>query len=425
MITGNDGDVLFHILIVRDPLLLGKRTDFGATIHPHMSIVDILILIFALSSVFRGFQIGFIRQAFSTIGFVAGLFIGSAFGNVLASFAGSTGMASLIGVSSLLIVSFGLMTVGEIIGLRLKQRWQARTAQQIDGVLGVGMSLATLVIALWLAAGLLLLAPSGPIQQVAQESRIITAVNKHMPPVNRFLSALNKLIDPNAFPQVFSGKEPLPGSRATLPPDSAFAKILAQSKASVVKIEGLGCGGIVDGSGFVAGKGRVVTNAHVVAGVKNPKVIDRDGTHNARVVYFDIKNDVAFLVAEDMQVPPLSISTSALTAGSGVLVEGYPEGGAFAAQTAVILDRFTAIGRDIYGQSITKRDIYSVQARIVQGNSGGPVLNEEGSVVGIVFATSTSYNNVGYALTTNQIASELASIADYTRTTATGQCSSY
>ena len=273
------------------------------------------------------------------------------------------------------------------------------------------MSLATLVVALWLAAGLLLLAPTGPIQQVAQESRIITAINKHMPPVNRFLSSLNKLIDPNAFPQVFSGKEPLPGSSATLPPDSAFAKILSQSKASVVKIEGLGCGGIVDGSGFVAAKGRVVTNAHVVAGVKNPKVIDGDGTHNARVVYFDTKNDIAFLVADDIRVPPLGISTNALTAGSGVLVEGYPEGGAFAAQTAVILDRFTAIGRDIYGQSITKRDIYSVQAHIVQGNSGGPVINERGEVVGIVFATSTSYNNVGYALTTAQVGDQLLTSA--------------
>ena len=133
MITSDDGDVLFHIHIVRDPLPLGKQTNFGATIKPLMSIIDVLILIFALSSAIRGYQIGFIRQAFSTVGFVAGLFIGSALGNLLASFAGSQNMASFIGVSSLLLVSFGLMTIGEIIGLRLKQRWQAETAQQIDG----------------------------------------------------------------------------------------------------------------------------------------------------------------------------------------------------------------------------------------------------------------------------------------------------
>jgi S1-C subfamily serine protease len=392
---------------------------------PLMHIIDLLIIVFAISSIFRGYQIGFIRQAFSTIGFVAGLFIGSALGTVLASLTRDSATASIVSIGTLLVVSFGLMTLGEIVGVRVKVRWQARAIHQVDGVLGVGMSLATLVIALWLAAGLLLLAPSGPVQQIAQDSRIITTINKHMPPVNRFLSALNNLIDPNAFPQVFTGKEPLPNSNATLPPDSAFAVVLAESKPAVVKIEGLGCGGIVNGSGFVAAKNRVVTNAHVVAGVRSPKVVDENGVHNAQVVYFDTKNDLAFLATEGVTATPLPISTTALSGGAGTLVAGYPAGGVFDAQTAAVLDRFTAIGRDIYGQSITKRDIYSIQARVVQGNSGGPVINSEGEVVGIVFATSTSYNNVGYALTTNQVAGELARIKDYRQATPTGQCSNY
>lgn len=390
-----------------------------------MHIIDVLIILFIISSVFRGYQIGFVRQAFSTVGFVSGLFIGSAVGSLLASFATDATSKSFISIVSLLVISFGLMTFGEIIGLRFKSRWNNAGAHKIDGVAGIGMSVATLIIGLWLAAGLLLLAPTEPVQQIARNSQILTTINKRMPPVNRFLGALNKLIDPNAFPQVFTGKEPLPDINASLPPDSAFAAVLKRAQPSIVKIEGLGCGGIVDGSGFVAAKGRVVTNAHVVAGVKSPKVITSEGTHNARVVYFDEKNDVAFLASDDIHAAPLPISMKVTPTGTGVLVAGYPEGGAFAAQTAAILDQFTAIGRDIYGQSITKREIYSLQARVVQGNSGGPVIASDGSVVGIVFATSTSYNNVGYALTTTQVSDQLTRISDYRQTTSTGKCSNY
>ncbi len=389
-----------------------------------MHIVDLLIILIVVSSLFRGYQVGFVRQVLSTAGFVAGLFLGSWASNFLFSHIKLAASKSLVSLLIILIVSFGLMTIGEVLGARLQTRYKKHTfAHNIDSIFGSAASVATLVIGLWLAAALLLLAPAGFLQQAAHNSTIITAINHNLPPANRFLSALNKFIDPNDFPQVFTGSEPSPDATNQLPSDSAFSAILAKSRASVVKIEGYGCGGIVDGSGFIAAPDRVVTNAHVVAGVHHPKIVDGQGTHSARVILFDKSNDLAVLNTNDLRATPLPISTASQDRGTGILVAGYPGGGGFNAQTGVILDRFIALGRDIYNQGTTRREVYSLQAHIVQGNSGGPVINQAGEVIGIVFATSTSYNNVGYALTTAQVSAELSQLTNDSRTVSTGQCS--
>lgn len=387
-----------------------------------MQLIDIFIILLALSSAYRGYQIGFVRQAFSTVGFIGGLFAGSALSNFVFSHFAISINKSLVSLITILLASFILMAVGEIAGIRLQAKFTNRVAHSIDGVFGSVMSLVTLVITVWLAAALLLLAPAGPLQQAARDSRIISAINRNLPPANRFLSALNKFIDPNGFPQVFTGREPSPEATNQLPPDSAFAGVLAKARPAIVKIEGYGCGGIVEGSGWVAGNGRIVTNAHVVAGVHNPKVLDETGTHNATVVLFDKNNDLAIL-STSTATAPLPISYDTLGKGTGVLVAGYPGGGDFSAQTAAIIDHFIALGRDIYGQGTTERTVYSLQAHVVQGNSGGPVINQAGQVVGIVFATSTTYNNVGYALTTAQVKGELQRVASYAQPVATGQCS--
>jgi len=102
---------------------------------------------------------------------------------------------------------------------------------------------------------------------------------------------------------------------------------------------------------------------------------------------------------------------------------GYPGGGDFNAQPAAVISHFNAYGRDIYGQGRTVRDVYSVQAKVIPGNSGGPLLAADGSVLGIVFATSTTYNDVGYVLTGHQVAGELAQAEKSNTTHSTGSCS--
>lgn len=388
-----------------------------------MNIIDLLIIIFALGSLTRGFRIGLVRQAGSTLGFIVGLFLGSWLGTFFVNSSSSSIEKSVVSLIAVLAGGFICMALGEMAGIWLKLRLHPhKSLNEVDGGLGSIMAAITIVFAIWLGAAILVLGPAGGFQQALKNSRILSSLNSHLPPATQLLGSLNKLIDPNGFPQVFRGLEPNPGT-AKLPDLGSFNAVVATVRPSVVKVEGTGCGGIVEGSGFVISGDKIATNAHVVAGVSNPKVLDGNGIHDTRVVWFDPNVDVAVLQVSHLAGKPLSITAANQTNDTPGVVLGYPGGGDFDAEPAAVLDHFTALGRNIYGQGVTSRDVYSLQAHIIPGNSGGPLIGADGSVLGIVFATSTQYNNVGYALTGHQVASELAEAIQSITTRDTGACS--
>jgi S1-C subfamily serine protease len=388
-----------------------------------MNSIDWLIIILVAVSLFRGYRIGLVRQAGSTIGFIAGLFVGSLIANPVIAHLHDSLDKSLASLVIVLGCSFLLMTIGEILGIRLKRRFINHSIDNLDEGLGSVMGMITLLAGVWLIGAILVLAPPGGLQQNIKNSRILAVLNQHLPPATKVLSSLNKLIDPNGFPEVFTGLEPSPQKHVPVPSLGSFNEVVAAAEPSVVKLEGGGCGGIVEGSGFVFAKGQIVTNAHVVAGVAHPKVIDQNGIHDATVTWFDPDLDLAVLRASNLAGKPLKITTADLPAGTSGVVLGYPAGGAFNAQAASILDQFIAVGRNIYGQGQTTREVYSLQAHVIPGNSGGPLVGSDGTVLGIVFATSTTYNDVGYALTGQQIASELAQAQQSTTAHSTSTCS--
>lgn len=389
-----------------------------------MNTIDLLIIIFAILAIARGYRIGLARQAGSTIGFIVGLFVGSWLSNFLVDFESGTTTRLL---TSLVVVLFGgfiFMTIGEIIGMRLKQQlMRSGSLNAFDGSLGSIMAVVTILFTAWLGASILVLGPNAGLQQALNNSRILSTLNTHLPPATSFLSSLNKLIDPNGFPEVFRGLEPNPNTTANAPSLGSFNSVVTAAHDSVVKVEGTGCGGIVEGSGFMVKPDEIVTNAHVVAGVANPKVIQGDSIHSSRVTWFDPDLDLAVLQVKGLSGQPLAINDTEQPSNTPGVVLGYPGGGSFNAQTAVVIDHFSAYGRNIYDQGSTVRDVYSLRAHIIPGNSGGPLLGSDGKVLGIVFATSTTYNNVGYALTGHQVAGELATAEQSTTTRSTGSCS--
>ena len=388
----------------------------------HISVVDIIIVILLIGSLFRGSQIGFIRQLSSTVAFIIGLYPGSILSSwVMTQVSGPT--KPLAGLAVLLTVSFICMTIGEIFATKLKFSIRSSIVQRLDNGLGSIISVATLLLGIWLAGALFQLAPASSIQTAVKNSQILSVLNRNLPPASSILSSLNKLIDPNQSPQVFAGREPSPSANYTPPDVHTYAALLASVKPSVVKIEGLGCGGLIDGSGFVYSPQRIVTNAHVVAGVQSPKVTDSNGTHSTTVVWFDPNNDIAVLRVTNLAGGPLQLDSNDASSGTQTFALGYPGGGSYTVQPSVIMDRFTALGQDIYGQQRTTRSVYSIQSKIVPGNSGGPLIDTQGRVRGVVFATSTTYNNVGYALTTKQIEAELTHAATATAAQSTGKCS--
>jgi S1-C subfamily serine protease len=385
-------------------------------------LIDLIIIIFAVSALYRGREIGFVRQLFSTAGFFGGLFLGAWLQPYTINWGHSQAARLLITLLTTLGCAMILFSVGEFIGLKLKHRVLLKRINRLDNGFGGLLSIISLLLTAWLTAAILTSLPASGLRSTVQSSRIISGLNRVLPSAPEVISGLGHLIDPNGFPQVFIGGEPSPSGPVALPALGDLQTAVTKDRASVVKLEGQGCGGIVEGSGFVVGSNLVATNAHVVAGIHHPYVEDDNGSHSGTVIWFDPNLDFAVLRVSNLAGKSLVISDKHVATGTPGVVLGYPGGGSFTANPAAVMDQFTAVGRDIYGRGQTSRDVYELRANVIPGNSGGPLVAKDGAVIGVIFAESTTYKHVGYALTTSQISDAINQAAARNRTVGTGQC---
>jgi S1-C subfamily serine protease len=386
-------------------------------------LLDILIIIFCISALYRGREIGFVRQLFSTLGFFGGLFLGAWLEQYTIRIAHTQTSRTIITLATTIGCAMILLTIGEYIGIRLKHKVLLKRINKYDNGFGGVLSIASLLLTVWLVAAVVSSLPLPTFQTDIAKSRIVSALNKALPDAPGVISDLGHLIDPNGFPQVFIGGEPSPNSNVSIPSLGELQAAVDRDKESVVKIEGQGCGGVVEGSGFVAGSDLVATNAHVVAGIRHPYVQDANGSHTSTVVWFDPNLDFAVLRVPNLAGQSLIVSDKKQPIGTPGAVLGYPGGGSFTAKPAVISNQFQASGRDIYNRGSTQRNIYELHADIIPGNSGGPLVDKNGTVIGVVFAESTSYQHVGYALTSDQVTGEINQAAAQNQGVSTGQCS--
>lgn len=385
-------------------------------------LVDILIVVFAVSALYRGREIGFIRQFFSTAGFFGGLLLGAWLQPYTITIAHSQTWRSIITLATTLGCALLLFSVGEYVGIRVKHHVRLKRFNILDNGFGGVLSIVSLLLTVWLTAAIIGNLPFPSLQSAVSKSRIVSALNRSLPSAPGVVSGLGHLIDPNGFPQVFVDGEPAPQKPIALPPLGQLRPAVDKDRVSVVKLEGQGCGGVVEGSGFVVGSNLVATNAHVVAGIKHPYVEDDNGSHSGTVIWFDPKLDFAVLRVSNLAGRSLVISNKTVAPGTTAAVLGYPGGGSFTAGPAAVREEFTASGRDIYGKGNTDRDVYELQAMVRPGNSGGPLVAVDGTVIGVIFAESTNYPNVGYALTSSQISGIINHAAAANRPVGTGQC---
>lgn len=387
-------------------------------------VVDLLIVISIGFAVFRGFKIGFIRQLCSTVGFFAGLFIGAWLQPHITSLAHSADARAALTMATILGFGLILMSAGEYLGIYLKHHLHLKLKRVniADNGFGSVLSIITVILGVWLIASILNNYSFAGVQTAVRDSRIVALLNRTLPPAPEATARIGRLIDPNGFPDVFIGNEPIPRGDVDLPALGDLSSAVNATKDSVVRIRSQGCGGIVSGSGFVAGNNLVATNAHVVAGIQQPYIQDVNGSHQAKTVWFDPALDLAILRTSKLAGKRLAFVSAPVASGTPAAVLGYPNGGDFSAKPAVVLDVILAKGRDIYGTGHTLRTIYEIRADIVHGNSGGPLVDKDGSVVGVIFAESTNYNQVGYALTSSKVAEAVSQANSKTAAISTGRC---
>lgn len=385
-----------------------------------MNWVDLVIILFLISAVFRGFQAGFLQLICASIGSVIGLILGS----WLASYVAVHLISPFGRLVVVLIIELGLALllggIGDVIGLRLKTKALRLHLGELNELLGAAFQIVVTLLVIWLLASALVNIRSHNIGRDIRHSFILKRLNSALPRPPDILARLESIISPNGFPNVFVGLEP---QHTTISPfNSVNNQAVLKDENSVVKIQGSGCGGIVFGSGFVVAKNLVVTDAHVVAGIAKPQVVDKYKTYQATPIWFDPNLDIAILRVNNLRDTPINLTAQTLPDRDAAAVLGFPGGGPLVANNAVIIDHVTAVGRNIYNQGVVQREIYEVQAAVQEGDSGGPLLAPDGSVAGVIFAKSVSQNNVGYALLINQVKTLITQAEQQNTAVSTGSC---
>ncbi len=385
-------------------------------------ILDLLLLLLLFAYTVYGFRRGFILSLASLVGIVAGA-VAAFFSIPLVTQWVTTSQWRL---PVILIVVVVLIAAGQAAGAaigRLIRRGVDRTPLRVvDRVLGAAISLvASALVVSMLAFGFGSLGVPA-VSQAIGSSAVVSTIDQVTPPAVKSVEAqVRSLFALDGLPRLFQAL----GSGSPLPIPSGGATAAQQAAArSVVKITGNAyqCGQNQSGSGFVSSSGRVVTNAHVVAGVTEPVVLTPDGgTYTGRVVYFNAVQDLAVIAVPGLPTAPLPIGADLVT-GETAVFDGYPLGGPFVSGPAAVQNVATIESPDIYGANPSPRQVYFLAANVQEGNSGGPVLDAAGSVAGLIFARSATTNNLGFAMTTQQLAPVVAKAQALTGPVSSGNC---
>jgi len=387
-----------------------------------MNVVDIVLLVVVALAAIQGLRLGAILQVLTYGGFWIGLYLGALLASVTVTWVHSSTARTVVALSTMVGVAVVLGGVGRIAGSRIFRRVHRGRLGSVDSALGVVVAVVASLLAAWLIASTLVNSSSLPLNASISNSRIIRSLDTVLPAPPSVFSRVQSFLSAEGFPPVFAQLAPASAGPVPLAAGPQVQAAVAAAGGSTVKIVGAGCGDIQEGSGFVVAPGLVVTNAHVVAGIPHPTVEDANGVHQTEVVLFDPSFDLSVLRVQGLDERPLALDPGVVARGTAAAVLGYPGGGPFTAVAAGVMAEFSAEGRDIYGQGLTVRDVYEIQAVVRPGNSGGPLVEPGGAVIGVVFSRSTTNGDIGYALSSPGVVTRVTKAEAATGPVGTGGC---
>ena len=389
-----------------------------------MNVLDWVLVVLVLAYAVSGYWQGFISGAFAT----AGLLLGGLFGIWLApQVLGAAAPSIWVSLGALFVV-LACASVGQAVlqyvGARIRNRIRWQPVRALDAVGGAALSMAAVLVVAW-ALGVAVSGASLPVvSNQVRSSLVLSKVNGVMPHrAVEALNAFNDVVGSSFFPRYL---EPFAPERIVrvAPPPSRIARDpdVARAQASVVKVRGENaCNHGVEGSGFLYAPDRVMTNAHVVAGVHHPTVLVGDQAVTGTVVYYTPTVDIAVLEVPGVHAPYLHFSTHGQSREVAAVL-GYPEDGPYNVQPARIRSEQRLRSPDIYGNGAVIRSVYSLRALVRPGNSGGPLVSSAGRVLGVVFAASVTNHDTGYALTADEVSQGAAAGLSSNHRVSTGGC---
>ena len=391
-----------------------------------MNLVDWLIVLLLIVVAYTGWSRGFLVGLLSFAGFVGG-----AIGGLLLAPLLLGGLSPGLGVAVLaVLLVLAVASIGQgllaWLGTWMRSQVTSDPARNVDALGGAVLGVVGLLLAAW-AVGLAVSSSAIPHASAAvRESRILRAVDDVVPvSPDSLRQAFQTVVAAGRFPEVVAPWVPEPILQVD-PPSGALGRDpeIRQAAQSVVKVVGRAaeCNRVIEGTAFVVGPERVMTNAHVVAGVRSPRVGVPDGEPlTAEVVLFDPDKDVAVLAVPGLDRPVRELDAN-VRPGDDAAVVGYPNNGPLSVEPVRVRGEHALMGRDIYGDSSVTREVISLRGSVQPGNSGGPLVSDEGAVYGMIFAASLTDPDTGYALSLRQIDDALAQAAAASTAVSTGPC---
>jgi S1-C subfamily serine protease len=371
-----------------------------------VTVLDWAILAFTLALALWGYRQGLIVGALTLLGFGVGAFAGSRIGPLLLTKGSHSPYAPLCAALGALLIGALMAVTVESFALGLREKIVRRPfLNAADGAGGAALIASVALGLAWVFGAVLLHAPStARLRADIQQSLILRSLNDVLPPSGPLLNALDR-VDP--APTVLGPAAPVaaPDAKIASDPD------VLQAGDSVVRVLSTACGLGIEGSGWAVEPEIVVTNAHVVAGSDDTTVTTQDGVELEAVpVYYEPRQDLA-LLRVGAPLPPLPISSQRQEGEDGAVL-GYPENGPYSLSPARIGETRETISEDSYGNGPVEREIVAMSGVVRSGNSGGPLVDPRGDVVGTVFAATTSGPRGGFAIPAEQVRQALRNTSE-------------
>lgn len=385
-----------------------------------MTTIDLAILVFCVFMAAIGWRQGLIVGALSLVGFAAGAYAGTRLAAIVVKGGSSSPYAPLFGLAGALLVGAAVSAGLEVLGLGLRRRLSSVPGlESVDGALGAVLATALALAICWIAGAVALQTP-GARQYRAdiQRSAVLRRLNDILPPSGGLLNALARF-DP--FPALDGPAADVPAAPTGVGRDPHIRAVAG----SVVRVTGTACGLGIEGSGWVAGPGIVVTNAHVVAGEDDTGVQVRGNGSRlpARAIAFDPRNDIAVLKVGGLDAEALPLADDPPVGRVGAIL-GFPKNGPYDVRSARLGPTRTVLSQDAYGEGNVSRSIVAFRGNVRSGNSGGPVVDTRGRVIATVFATSRdrSSQHTGYGVPNEIVARLLKGRSRNSGSVSTGPC---
>lgn len=392
-----------------------------------MQIIDILVLVLLVAALIIGFQRGLLASSGTLVGLAVGAVAAYWVIPLVTTAVPWPLWRALAVIAVTILLLAGCSALGSAAGTALRRGVDRTPLRGLDRLLGGGLTVVAAALAVSLVGSGLAATGTPVVSTAIASSRVLATIESFVPrPLQAGMAELRGALLEDAIPTL--GVLLLPGTAVfappTAPPVALDDPALAEASASVARITGVAfaCGLSSSGSGFVIAPGRVITNAHVVAGVDQP-IVELPGRAalGGVVVFFDPVADLAVIAVEGLDAPVLDV-VPVLAAGASAAVQGYPHGGPFESMPAYVLGVGTAPVPDIYDDSSAPREIYTLEANVRPGNSGGPLLTANGDVAGVVFARGADESGRGYASTSSELAPILAGAAGWRSAVSSGSC---